>query len=212
MGKDQGELTVITKASHSNHADEFSTMEFGNYYQSSQDSKEPIEWIILEERGNSLLLLSKYALDCRPYNTKRGATSWETCTLRKWLNDSFLEEAFSLDEQKMINTTKVTADENPQYNTSTGNDTNDKVFLLSIAEADRYFSSNDSRILQVTAYCFFQGAFKADNGNCLWWLRTPGRSTFNASNVDNDGCIFSHGDLVNCNGVTVRPALWVTLE
>ena len=188
------------------NSEEFSTMEFGNYYQSSQDSKEPIEWIILEERGNSLLLLSKYALDLQPYNTDFVDVTWETCTLRKWLNDTFLGEAFSPEEQKMINTTKVTADENPQWDTPAGNDTNDKVFVLGATEADQYFSSDNARACQGTAQC---GWGKNDP---KWWLRSPGYHANEVMFVYGDGSIEYDGDSVRAPFTTVRPALWVTLE
>ena len=74
--------------------------------------------------------------------------------MRKWLNGTFISNAFSSDEQNMIQSTTVTADKNPSYSTSPGNNTTDKVFLLSITEVNQYFSSNSARECQGTAYCY----------------------------------------------------------
>ena len=82
---------------------------FGAYEQDNDltNGKEPIEWLVLDVQGDKALLLSKYGLDAKPYNTTYADVTWETCTLRKWLNDDFLKTAFSEDEQKAILTTEV---------------------------------------------------------------------------------------------------------
>ncbi|MBR5347590.1 MAG: serine/threonine protein kinase, partial [Deltaproteobacteria bacterium] len=149
---------------------------FGSYEQDNNTSngKEDIEWLVLSKNGNKALIISKYALDCKQYNSSFSDVTWETSTLRKWLNGTFLDAAFSTKEQSRIVSSTVTADQNPSYNTSPGNNTTDKVFLLSITEVNRYFSSDSARQCRGTAYCYARGAYKADNGNCWWWLRSPG--------------------------------------
>ena len=62
------------------------------------------------------------------------SVTWETCSLRKWLNDEFVNEAFSKKEQKYIPTVTVPAHKNPKYDTDPGKATKDKVFLLSAVE------------------------------------------------------------------------------
>ena len=98
------------------------------------------------------MLISKYGLDAKPYNEKITGITWESCTLRKWLNNDFLNAAFSAEERAIISKTRVTADENPEYDTSPGNDTNDKIFLLSITEVNKYFSSDEARKCAPTDY------------------------------------------------------------
>ena len=66
--------------------------------------------------------------------------------MRKWLNDEFFETAFSAEEQGRIPTTLVTAEDNAEYGTEAGNDTTDKVFLLSVSEVETYFPSNESQM------------------------------------------------------------------
>lgn len=190
-----------------------STVFFGSYEQDNvaSNGKEAIEWIVLAKEGNRALLISRFALDCQQYNTSWTSVTWETCSLRKWLNGTFISNAFSSDEQNMIQTTTVTADKNPSYSTSPGNDTTDKVFLLSITEVNKYFSSDSTRQCQGTAYCYAQGAYKASNGNCWWWLRSPGYDSYGAASVYGGGSVEVHGDVVNYDGDAVRPALWIDL-
>lgn len=186
---------------------------FGTYEQDSNSSngKEDIEWLVLAREGDRLLVISKYALDCQKYNTTITGVTWASCSLRTWLNGTFINNAFSSDEQAMIRSTTVTADKNPSYSTSPGNDTNDKLFLLSITEVNKYFSTDSARQCQGTAYCYAQGAYKASNGNCWWWLRSPGNYSYYAARVDDDGSVYNRGDYVIYGAIAVRPALWMDL-
>ena len=86
------------------------------------------------------MLISRYSLDCKPYNTKDKKITWAKCTLRTWLNKNFLNDAFSQKEQKAILTTKVDNSKKQGYqNTDGGSNTKDKVFLLSYTEVTQYF-------------------------------------------------------------------------
>ncbi len=95
---------------------------FGSYEQDNNpyNGTEDIEWLVLAKEKDRVLVISRYALDCRPYNAKEQEVTWETCFLHGWLNDTFLNNAFSADEQAMIRTETVTADRNPSYGTSPG--------------------------------------------------------------------------------------------
>lgn len=123
------------------------TYRFGSYEQDNNKSngQEDIEWLVLAKEGTKILVISKEALDCKPYNTSYTDVTWETCTLRKWLNNDFINAAFSADERTMIPTVTVSADKNPDYSTNPGNATQDQVFLLSITEVNKYFSSDSAR-------------------------------------------------------------------
>ena len=191
-----------------------STVFFGSYEQDNNtaNGKEDIEWIVLAKEGNKALVISKYALDCQEYNsTYYTDVTWETCSLRKWLNGTFLNAAFSSVEQNSIISSSVTADKNPKYNTSPGKNTTDKVFLLSITEVNKYFRSDNARQCQGTEYCYAQGAYKASNGNCWWWLRSPGFDSHYAAGVDIDGSVSNRGNFVHIGSGAVRPALWIDL-
>lgn len=186
---------------------------FGTYEQNNNTSngKEEIEWIVLAREGDRVLVVSRYALDCQQYNTSSTSVTWETCSLRKWLNGTFLNAAFSESERAMIPSVTVSADKNPSYSTSPGNSTTDQVFLLSITEANKYFSSDSARQCQGTAYCYAQGVYKASNGNCWWWLRSPGDDSCDAAIVSNGGSVYDDKYSVRGGSGAVRPALWINL-
>lgn len=182
----------------------FVTIAFGRYPQASKNENALIEWLVLKNDGSKALLISKYALDCQQYHTSRIFGTWENCTLRKWLNGAFFNNAFSVEEQKQILSTTVTTTDYSTVNTK------DRVFLLSIAEAQKYFGSNSVRQCQGTVYCFAQSAYKAGNGDCDWWLRSSNRSGYTAY-VDDDGRIYENGTPVDKDTIAVRPALWINL-
>ena len=187
---------------------------FGSYEQDNNKSngQEDIEWLVLEKDGTKILVVSKYALDCKPYNTSYTDVTWETCTLRKWLNNDFLGSAFSANEKAMIPTVTVSADKNPDYNTNPGNAMQDQVFLLSITEANKYFSSDSARQCKPTDYAVANGACESDSGNCWWWLRSPGDGQNDAAIVSYDGDVDEYGGSVDYDDTAVRPALWIDLN
>lgn len=187
---------------------------FGNYEQDNNTSngKEDIEWLVLAKKNDRLLVISRYALDCKPYNDEYTDVTWETCTLRKWLNNDFLNAAFSSAEKAMIPTVTVSADKNPDYSTKPGRITQDKVFLPSITEVNKYFTSDSVRQCKPTAYAEKQGTYKSINGFCWWWLRSPGNDQNYTAGLHYDGNIHKYGDRVNSSYDAVRPALWINLE
>lgn len=190
----------------------FVTIAFGRYPQASNNESALIEWLVLKNDGSKALLISKYALDCQRYNTSGRDVTWETCTLRRWLNGSFIDSAFSAEEQKQILHTTVTADRNPSSNTDPGNNTTDKVFLLSRAECSQYLVLCDARSCEGTAYCFAQGAAQQDvYGGCRWWLRSPADYSGCVICVNDNGTYASAGCSTFSDGITVRPALWINL-
>ena len=183
----------------------------GNYKNSE------IEWLVLDKQDDKILIISKYALDTVPYNEEEESTTWEKCTLRKWLNGTFYKAAFNSSEQGMIKSTKVTADANPKYDTDPGNDTTDKIFLLSINEVNKYFSSDDARKCVPTEYAIAQGAYTNDSytvdgkATCWWWLRSPGVSRYDAAGVSIGGGVNYGGGYVIADDGCVRPALWIEI-
>ncbi len=186
---------------------------FGSYYKDNGNSKSPIEWIVLKREGNKALLISKYGIDCRPYNPDWVDTTWETAPLRKWLNNEFLNTAFNRTEQAKIQSTRVITPDNASYGTKGGNATTDKIFLLSIDEAEHYFSSKNERLCTPTAYAVSKRAYVDDDTGCgWWWLRSPGYYQCIAADVDCGGVVHGSGDYVYSTDGCVRPALWVNLE
>ena len=187
------------------------TIKLGSYPQDKTGSKKsPIEWIVLDVQEGKALLISKYALVCRPYNFIKVRTRWADSSLREWLNEIFINDAFNKKEQKLIQQTFVAADDNPRYDTSPGPNTTDRVFLLSINDVNKYFLSREARQCKPTDYAVVHGAYMDGSGNCWWWLRSPGSKSKRAAYVYDD--INNSGDSVNSSLNAVRPALWVNLE
>ncbi len=190
----------------------------GSYPQTQDgDDNTPIEWLVLENDGETALLISRYALDCKPYNEKYESTTWETCTLRGWLNNKFFNKAFSTEEKQYILQSDVSADKNPKYSTNPGNATKDNVFLLSIVEANKYFKSDDARKCAPTDYAIQQGAYTSDSYKvegrkaCGRWFRSPGYDSSRAAYVFLDGSIGNFGFDVSASDCAVRPCVRVRL-
>jgi hypothetical protein len=93
----------------------------------------------------------------------------------------------------MIPTVLVRAEKNPTYNTPTGNDTKDQVFLLSYSEVEKYFSDRDARKVTGTEYCSSKCTYIPDNGCLRWWLRTPGENYYRFCEVDSEGILGESG-------------------
>ena len=201
---------------------------FGNYWQNDtngdgkadkSDAKQPIKWRVLSVDGDDAFLLADKNLDCQPYNEEYTDVTWETCTLRQWLNSDFYENAFDSSEQSAVRTTNVVNEDNPEYGTEGGNNTSDKVFLLSIGEVRNTaygFPVYDTRGAKNTDYAKECGAWTAssDNyaGNGDWWLRSSGCYSDYASCVYGTGSVCADGFDVSIDSSGVRPALHLNLK
>lgn len=197
---------------------------------------DPVKWRVLSNASEQLFLLSDQNLDVFQYHTDRESVTWEKSTMRSWLNgysaeqntggssgtdytsDNFIGTAFSEKEQKAIAETEVVNDDNPTHGTEGGNNTTDKIFLLSIAEANNgsYFANDSSRIATNTAYVagggkiggYVNGVGEAD----YWWLRSPGDDDDLAADVTHKGGVFSYGLNVYGENLAVRPAFNLDLN
>ena len=200
---------------------------FGSYEQDNdtENGKEPIEWIVLSNDGNDLFVLSKYALDCKPYHREQREVIWEECTLEKWLNSDFYNEAFSDTDKKMIKRTKLK-----------NSDVWTRIFLLSVEDVVKtsYGFSNDydehdiMRRCAPTAYAKSQGVWTYDldydaeewkqcptsegEPTCWWWLRSQGSFPLYAAYVSLPGNVFAEGDPFVDDRFAVRPALVIDLN
>ncbi|MCI6923688.1 MAG: DUF6273 domain-containing protein [Oscillospiraceae bacterium] len=181
----------------------------GTYEQDNDttNGKENIEWLVLAKEKNRVLVISDKALDYQKYNSSETSVTWETCTLRKWLNNDFINAAFTAEERAKILTVTVSADKNPEYDTDPGNATKDRVFLLSIVEAEKYFASYLKMRCIPTEYAISKGE---RNGYAYWQLRSPGENRLSAAWVCEFGVI-GQGGSVNWE-YAVRPAMWITID
>lgn len=194
----------------------------GTYEQDNRGGqKEPIEWIVLETKDHFAFLLSRYGLEAKqPFLDRYAACTWETSTLREWLNNDFLDSAFTSAEAECILETYVDnrkSQGNPNWSAPGGDTTKDRIFLLSYAEAVSYFKTNEERRCAPTDYALSQGAWTFDKYSPegrlsgVWWLRSPGETQYNAACVDLSGNAGYQNGVGN-NYVCIRPVMWVDMR
>ena len=152
-------------------------------------------WRILEvdEEKNTMLVISDKAVCKNKYHEKEEPITWEQCTLREWLNEEFINEEFSEEEREAILVSHLKNPDNPRFGTKGGNDTDDKIFLLSIEEVLQYFKDDD-RIL-----------------HSMWWLRSSGSKSSFAAYACSHGDVDTYGSYVTDHSA-VRPAFRVDLQ
>ena len=208
------EMIQMLRSRNETLADEF-VLHVGSRLNMGRYAYNSISWRVLSIEYGKALLISCEGLNAKPFNENDSDISWEDCTLRTWLNNDFYKAAFSNDEQKIIVRTKVAADKNPEYCTPPGNATEDNIFLLSIAEAEKYFTNDDARKCSPTAYATWTIDSNITAGGaatCCWWLRSPGGNQHSAACVGNDGSVSYSGYDVDGASVCVRPAMWINLD
>ena len=160
------------------------------------------------------MLISRYVLDIMPFEAVEKNATWETCSLRKWLHNTFISSAFSDDEVNLIQSTTHKSEK-----TSSGtslNATIDRVFLLNDKEYEKYLHNTSFGIGNVTDYA--NSKKSGSRMACSWWLRTPGINYTRAAYVDTNGDIsYSPGSIYKgaisiATELGVRPVIWINLE
>jgi hypothetical protein len=237
-GSDTKSYTVLINPEEFISIDQFAddTVYFGTYEQANDGGDgEPIAWRVLDidSQDGKLFLLAEKNLDAKPYHEDDETVTWERSTIRSWLNGygadendgginysggssaSFIRTAFSAAERLSIAETTVANDDNPDHNTAGGEDTDDKVFLMSLAEVTdpAYgFTGNTEREAVNTAYVASVPEMEAEDSADDWWLRSPGHIDTWAAYVFDDGDVVSYGSEVNNDSVAARPALNLDLD
>lgn len=180
--------------------------------------KTPMPWVVLEKKNKKVLLISKYAIECKPFNFRYEITGWHDSTIRKWLNEEFVNQAFTDSEKQLIN--KVYIDDDDVLSLE-GNSSSmaDDIFLLSMDEAVRYFKTDDERRARVTKYAVRHSLWTLFEDYGHWWLRNAKGKTVGAAYVKAYGPVFKHGGTIISNGFLadydnygVRPAVYLNLN
>ncbi|MBQ9242435.1 MAG: hypothetical protein IJ165_04300 [Proteobacteria bacterium] len=183
------------------------TVIFGNY------NGTPIQWYILDHDAvnHRIMLLAIDVLEEMKFSSSTEAY-WQNCTLRRWLNGSlqsfdhkpnFISTAFTNDERTRIPQVTVVNENNPQYGTYGGPNTEDWIFLLSIAEVQTLLGTGDTMCTKI--HC-----------TRYWWLRSPGADSKLTAYIRNE---MVNGDYLCISGMwitdqnnihmSVRPAMWL---
>ncbi len=162
---------------------------FGNY-----EGKDLV-WTVMDADGDMRLMLLDGTVANVPFNEESVNTDWNSCTLRKWLNRTFIEKAFTLKERMTITIKLHKNDYDIRWKDGNGPDTKDKVYVFSTEEARKYFPTDEARA----------------NGE-WWWLRGHGDELRSIQAVYIDGSIYGTGIIVNTTSCGVRPAMWVRVS
>ena len=156
--------------------------------------KTPWRVLELDRKAETALLIAEEPVCNRAYHDELEDITWEHCSLRKWLNEEYYEKTFSEEEKAAILECKLQNPDNPKYGTIGGNDTTDRIFLLSVEEAGKYFQNDRDRVT-----------------GTRWWLRSPGRSQYSAADIPTIGAL-GYSAYVNFIDYGVRPAFRINLK
>jgi hypothetical protein len=186
------------------------------------------DWLVLGYNRGLTMVISKDILQSNtPYNTEQTNVTWESCSLRKWLNNEFYG-TFTQEERAKIITAANRNPDNKWKGTSGGADTRDFIFVMCVNEVVKYFGDSGDWMANRKKdyngqlnnnYSVLHDQFNAAriakyNGNeAWWWLRTPGRNAGMAVCVASDGSIDLSGTRVKSAGSSggVRPSLWLNI-
>lgn len=195
---------------------------FGHYEQDNDlnTGLEPILWRVLEVTDDSVFLLSEYGLENRNVIDTYQEFTWETSSIRKYLNEDFVRTAFTAKELDCILDSVVETADNKKFGTSGGNTTVDKAFLLSVEEATnpaygfypKFTSSSATRTVQVTEFSLEHDGYKKEsNGNTCWWLRSMGLNNYYAAYIYTNGS-GTYQSFIGRRHDAIRPAIRVDLD
>lgn len=201
------------------------TVVFGGYLTGSftkpSDDKAPLEWKVLAREGNKLLVTTVNLPDAKPFDeTGSEAVTWKTCSLRKWLNESFYNEAFTPRERAMISKAKVVTMPYGQQDAEE-EVTLDRIFLLSVEECKKYFADKADMVtppsdLAIGTSGICDSADVNEDGAILlsysYWLRTCTPDIGCVSTVYVDGFIEMDAADADRTDILVRPAMWVEIK
>ncbi len=185
---------------HLNIRDPFT---FGHYEQDDNlyNGSEPLEWLVLDKKGDKVLLISKYTPDVKPWNEsiETNDLDWSESSLQHWLNSEFLQNAFTAEEQQRI----VSEPKNKDWGDG-------PVSMLSSAQVRKYFPLITQRVCYTTQYARTHGAYQGSL-YALWWTRDP--------DPENDGFVLYVDQFGNFRNnfpymppIGVRPVIWFSLR
>lgn len=207
---------------------------FGNYWQNDtngdqkadeSDEKTAIKWRVLSVKDEEAVLMAEQCLDCLAYKESGEEleifpATWETSSLRAWLNETFYKNAFNEAEQSAIKTTTVVNENNPLTGAEGGADTQDKLYLLSIAEAGReeygfesgFDTESETRCAKATDYANGKFNHYEDNAS-YWWLRSQGSTQKHVATIGKQGEIEAkYGRFNDLLSIGVRPIVHIDLS
>lgn len=210
------------------------TVCFGKYANPEFSDPETLHWDVVDVREDKALLVSSEILAVSKYCLYQDDISWKNSMVRRFLNEEFLENAFTEQERDAILTTRIPTSDNPDYCVRTEEGTEDKIFILSVEEVLKYLNPDKPEDIERKEHEFYgeeQRWYKMNTAfvdkepsmdvyyekdldlleSCPWWLRTPGKENTYISTIDCAARVDVCGEEVE-NELGICPALWVALD
>ena len=198
----------------------------GRYEQDNDldNGPEAIQWRVLDKKDGKLLVISDKALDYISYSYEWDQVEksvWATSCSRGWLNNYFMQTAFTPAEQARISLSDIHTDPSPGFDNDPGPDTQDYVFLLSAQETEQYFPTAESRRVLLSDYVHPHNKIRINrqgwgtNATRIhgdWGLRSPNKYGTFAYILDYQTIYWTAGDIWYDGGGfegDVRPAMWI---
>ena len=198
----------------------------GRYEQDNDldNGPEAIQWRVLDKKDGKLLVISDKALDYISYSYEWDQVEksvWATSCSRGWLNNYFMQTAFTSAEQARISLSDIHTDPSPGFDNDPGPDTQDYVFLLSAQETERYFPTAESRRVLLSDYVHPHNKIRINrqgwgtNATRIhgdWGLRSPNKYGTFAYILDYQTIYWTAGDIWYDGGGfegDIRPAMWI---
>ena len=209
---EDGEIyTILTNIDNWNKNGDV-IIENTKYHKTEKDyfKYDTIKWRVLHSENVEAFLLSDVILDKQLYNENDKYVTWEKSSLRAWLNKKFIKRAFIDEEREKINITEIINQDNPVYGTEGGNNTFDKIFLLSLSEVSEQQDGEKYGFLDDEIRACGKSDFSKTGS--WWWLRSPGSYSLDAAEVNDDGWVGRNGSRVDSSYGGVRPALHLNLS
>ena len=182
---------------------DLNNLKFGSYPQNGSKD-EPIEWRVLDidKQNNKALIITEKAFMHDFYHHSKSPQEmiiWEECTTRDFLNNEFIYDAFTEEEQSRILSTYL--EDVYVY---------DKIFLLNKEEVEEYMPTTEDRKCERTQNV------KEDKyvSDLAWWLRTKLKANYTcgvgAMSGKINNSIFICGMYLDDN--LIRPAMWIKVN
>ncbi len=169
--------------------------------------KETVLWLVIEKDENTICLLSKMGLGGSFYHQKHEEVVWEDSDIRTLLNSKEYLDMFNRYEKDAIISNNK-----------------DFVSLMSVSQAESFFSSDPERELAITQAAEAKGTnvnhlSKANYwdiksyDSSWWWLKGTGSvPDIYAPIVTEDGVIKTQEKVVNKPSGAIRPLIYIKLE
>lgn len=186
------------------------TIYFGRYTVASSKRSDPLEWIVLENyTDGTSLLITRQLLSPQRYNIRRKNVNWDSSTLRSWLNDQFIEEAFAPEERELLKSQRIGNQRQTILGMRGGISTEDRIYLLSQEEVNKFFPTTEMKRAKASPNLKRSRSDVNSYGYASWWLRSSSLLPMRALYVTPDGLIESKQ--VYKSRTSIRPVIRVSI-